>query len=298
MIQKAYFEITNVCNLHCSFCPGTQRKPHFVSVAEFEQIAQKLAGKIPYLYLHLMGEPTLHPALAEILDIAHALGFKTILTTNGTTCRQTAPILLAKNRLFKVSISLHSFEANHAAAADASHLRSEYWNACFAFADQAAREGIICALRLWNLENADASGQTQGEQNKNHAVLAQMKQYFGSEWQPHRCGMKLRDHLFLEYGERFEWPNPDANLQDRSTEENGEALFCHGLRDQIGILCDGRVVPCCLDREGSVTLGNLLTDSLEDILHGEKAREFYRCFSQRKAPSPLCSSCGFARRFR
>ena len=67
MIKKVYFEITNVCNLSCSFCPKTKRKKRFVSLSEFEEVAKKLEGKTEYLYLHLMGEPTLHPELEEIL---------------------------------------------------------------------------------------------------------------------------------------------------------------------------------------------------------------------------------------
>ena len=111
-IKKAYFEITNVCNLSCSFCPGTTRRAGFVSLTDFKKGAEKLKGRVPYLYLHLMGEPTIHPELSEILDAAKEMGFKTILTTNGTTLCEKREILLSNERLYKVSISLHSFEAN------------------------------------------------------------------------------------------------------------------------------------------------------------------------------------------
>ena len=112
MIKKAYFEITNVCNLNCSFCPGTKRKKGFVSLDDFHVIAQKLRGMVPYLYLHLMGEPTIHPRFDEILGIADELEFKVIITTNGTTLNEKGSILLSHPSIYKVSISLHSFEAN------------------------------------------------------------------------------------------------------------------------------------------------------------------------------------------
>ena len=112
MIKKAYFEITNVCNLSCSFCPKTKRPKRFVSVEEFEAVARKLQGKIEYLYLHLMGEPTLHPQLEEILSISENLGFKVIITTNGTLIKAQQELLLTSASHYKTVISLHSFEAN------------------------------------------------------------------------------------------------------------------------------------------------------------------------------------------
>ena len=112
MIKKAYFEITNVCNLNCSFCPGTKRKRGFISVENFRTIAEKLSGRIPYLYLHLMGEPTIHPRLDEIMEVADELGFKVIITTNGTTLVEKGDIICSYKCIHKVSISLHSLEAN------------------------------------------------------------------------------------------------------------------------------------------------------------------------------------------
>ena len=112
MIKKAYFEITNVCNMNCTFCPGTKRHKGFVSLEDFETVAKKLSGRIPYLYLHLMGEPTIHPELKRILEIANELAFKVIITTNGTTLATKRDVLLSSPAIYKISISVHSFEAN------------------------------------------------------------------------------------------------------------------------------------------------------------------------------------------
>lgn len=286
MLKKAYFEITNVCNLNCSFCPKTKREKRFVTTEEFASVAEKLAGRIEYLYLHLMGEPTLHPELPRMLDIGGRYGFKIIITTNGTTLAEKGELLLSADSVYKISISIHSFEANERSQEE---YLSSYLQPCFDFAHRASSAGKICVFRLWNLNGMG----TTGENDKNPEILDQMRQYFGGSWQFTRSGMRIADRVFLEYGEKFEWPDPSSSEKYDADAD----CFCHGLRDQIGILCDGTVVPCCLDSEGSIRLGNIFDSSLEDILESPKAKAFYDSFTKRKSPTALCSSCGYAKRF-
>ena len=99
----------------------------------------------------------------------------------------------------------------------------------------------------------------------------------------------LRDHLYLERAGKFDWP-------DLSAGESG-AQFCYGLRDQLGVLVDGTVVPCCLDHEGDVALGNLFTQPLTEILTSPRACALREGFSRRKPAEELCRRCGFAARF-
>ena len=281
MLKKAYFEITNVCNLNCSFCPKTKRQKRFVSLDEFRAVAEKLQGRIEYLYLHLMGEPTIHPELAGILKIAGELGFKVIITTNGTTLEDKGSILLDSDAVYKVSISVHSFEANERKDMDG------YLDSCFDFAKACAEKGKICVMRLWNLDGEN----TVGANSNNPEILERMRQYFGNDWADTRSGKRIADRTFLEYGEKFEWPNP------MGTDISAEDCFCHGLRDQIGILCDGTVVPCCLDSEGTIALGNIFDSSFDEIVNSARAVDFYDSFTKRKSPHKLCSNCGYAKRF-
>ena len=101
--------------------------------------------------------------------------------------------------------------------------------------------------------------------------------------------MKLWEGLFLEPGERFDWPDPAA--PDSGTE------FCHGLRSQIAVLCDGTVVPCCLDSEGRLALGNLHRQELAEILASPRATAMAAGFSRRQPSEELCRRCGYAARF-
>ncbi len=276
MPNKAYFEITNACNLSCSFCHGTRRPIRYVTTEEFARGASELRGFADYLYYHLMGEPLLHPRLGEFLAIAHRMGFKSILTTNGTLLPGRSDVLLGAAGLHKVSISLHSFEANRA-----GHDFDDYLDGCFAFAAQAAARGIIAVMRLWNLG---------GEDSLNGRILDKMHAFFdrgGEGWKEIYSGFKLGDKVFLEWGDRFDWP-------DAAAEARGERLGCYGLRDQVGVLSDGTVVPCCLDADGATPLGNIFTTSLAEILAAPRAAALRQSFQNRRVTEPLCLSCGYA----
>ena len=273
--QKVYVEISNLCNLSCAFCPGTKRQKRAMTEAEFAQLLPKLRPYTDFLYFHLMGEPLCHPKLGTFLELAGDAGFKVILTTNGTLLSKQQSLLLQSSALHKVNISLHAFEAN-----DLDIPFEEYLHRCFDFG-KAAEGKVLVAYRLWNNGGADA---------KNEEIKTILAQYFPKEWVQERRGIRIGERIFLEHGDKFDWP-------DLTAPDGGCGVFCHGLRDQIGVLCDGTVVPCCLDHEGDIALGNLFDQSLDEILDSPRAKAIYDGFSQRKAAEELCRKCGYARRF-
>lgn len=277
---KAYVEITNICNRNCSFCPKTNRKPAQMTPEQFAIIAEKLRPVTDYLYLHLMGEPLLHPQLQTLLEIARTLGFRVILTTNGTLLGKAQPVLLAAPALHKVNISLHSFEANEAGEFSA------YLQDCISFARLAAAQRILINFRLWNLDGTE----TTGRNTQNEAILAALHAAFPEDWSASRSGMRMTDRVYLSYGETFAWPS----MEER---DRGETRFCYGLKDQIGVLADGTVVPCCLDHEGDIPLGNLLQQDIEQILNAPRTGAMIEGFRQNRAVEPLCRRCGYSTRF-
>ena len=272
--QKIYVEISNLCNLSCAFCPGTKRQKGRMTAENFTQLLPKLRGFTGYLYFHLMGEPLCHPELAAFLALAK--DFKVILTTNGTLLAKNQDLLLTAPNLHKINISLHAFEANDLAVPFEKYLED-----CFRFG-QAAQGKKIVVYRLWN---------QGGQDEKNAEILSAMEAYFPKPWTQKRQGIQIGDKIFLEYGEKFDWP-------DLQAEEDVQPLFCYGLRDQLGVLWDGTVVPCCLDHEGDIALGNLFTQEMDEILNSPRAKAIYDGFTARQAVEPLCRRCGYARRFR
>ncbi len=274
MYSRVYVEITNICNMSCSFCHGHTRAPRLMTEAEFSRVLDGLSGQTGYIYYHLMGEPLTHPRLCEFIRMATARGFKSMITTNGTLLAERGEELISCG-LHKVNISLHSFESSDSAQ------HGRYLAEAVGFAERAAKHGIIVVLRLWN--NGFDGG-------SNDEVLSYLRQTLGGEWVENNRGLKLRERLFLEWGERFEWP-------DSSAEDGGSELSCYGMRDHFGILSDGTVVPCCLDGDGVIALGNAFTDSLDSILQSERAKAIKHGFECRKATEALCRKCGYARRF-
>lgn len=271
--KKAYVEIGNVCNLSCAFCPGTKRQPRLMNEAEFTLAADRLREYTDYLYFHLMGEPLLHPQLPEFIEIARQRDFRVIITTNGTLLGEKGAVLL-RGGVHKVNISLQSFEAN-----EGSSLES-YVDSCARFAAAASERGVLCVLRLWNENGLDSL---------NDSIRAILSSHFPGAWRQSRRSLALATGVFLEPGEKFDWPDMAAQEQPVS--------YCYGLRDQIAVLADGTVVPCCLDHDGDIPLGNIFCQELDEILDGARARAIFEGFSRRHAVEELCRRCGYARRF-
>ena len=279
--KKVYLEITNECNLSCSFCPGTSRKTRSLSPEEFELLARKIRPHTRYLYLHVMGEPLLHPQLGRLLEIAGDLDFRVMVVTNGTLLPERGELLCRSGAVEKVSVSLHSFEGNGCPGS-----METYLDGCLRFAAEAAGSGKRCALRLWNLDGAD----TEGANSRNGEILHRIEASFPGPWREDWHGAELAPGVYLEFGERFEWPGLGG-------ERGADTGFCMGLRDHAGVLCDGTVVPCCLDHEGDIPLGNLFARSLQEILESPRARAIYNGFSARRVTEDLCRTCGYMRRF-
>lgn len=274
--SRAYVEITNICNRSCSFCPGTKREPRRMTTDEFAHILDQLHGLTEYIYLHVMGEPLTHPQLCDFIAMAADVGFKCSITTNGTLLSKMGDRLL-ESGVYKINVSIHSFEEG---------TREEYLsyiNSCIKFADEASRKGVLTVLRLWN------KGYDEG---RNVDTLSLLKNYFiADEWRESNNGARIRHRLHLDYGDRFEWP-------DMSADDMGDRVFCHGLGDHFAILADGRVVPCCLDREAAIELGNVYRDSLKEVLLSERATRIKEGFKNKCATEELCRKCGYARRFK
>ena len=268
---KVYIEITNICNLSCSFCAGTKRKKEFMSLNLFNTILEKVSPFTDYVYFHVMGEPLIHPDISLFLDEAEKFGLRVVLVTNGTKLCEKSDMLLSKKALHKVNISLHALEANPNIDKDV------YLDSCLEFASKASEKGVVMVLRLWN----------GGAENELNAYIEdRIRQFFKTEWKENSKGFRIREKLFLEYADRFEW----------TRNETSEKARCYALRDQFAVLCDGSVIPCCIDCEGTLSMGNIKTDSVEEMLLGNIASTLRCGFDKGVAVFDTCKKCGFVRK--
>lgn len=281
---KIYLEITNRCNLSCPFCPPTRRKAEALSLERFKAILERLEGHGRLLYFHLKGEPLLHPEIGEFLALAGERGFSVSLTTNGSLLAEKGPVLIGAKNLNKLSVSLHS----HSEAAGAAAGIEAYWRGVEAFLDRHR----LCprfpvSLRLWNRSDGALP---PGDKRLWELLCSRYPELGGwKEASARGTSFRLAERVYLNQAEEFTWP-------DLSLPAINEEGFCWALRDQIGVLVDGTIVPCCLDGEGVLGLGNIFDAPLDAILESPRARAIYEGFSRRALAEPLCRTCGFLKR--
>ncbi|MGE7914825.1 radical SAM/SPASM domain-containing protein [Lysinibacillus xylanilyticus] len=285
--KKVYIEITSVCNLACSFCPPTARAKGLIKVEQFNKILDEIRPHTKYIYLHVKGEPLLHPRIDQLLDAAHEKGFKVNITTNGTLIKKNREKILGKPALRQINFSLHSFDGH-----EGSENREKYLGDILDFVRAAREYNTIISYRLWNLQKDHVSDIAA---RRNRETLNILENEYNLDYrieekvQPGK-GVKIANNIYLNQDHEFRWPS----LLEPEDEGKG---FCHALRSQAAILVDGTVVPCCLDGEGVINLGNVNEISFTDIVQGERANNIVDGFSRREAVEELCRKCGYRQKF-
>lgn len=273
--KKIYVEITNCCNFNCSFCFHSDRKKQFVSPEVFSAILFHIRPYTEYLYLHVLGEPLLHPNFSQLLQIAFDMGFHVNITTNGSLLSKVNDFDII-NMVRQFNVSMHDAAENVPAEKLDGYLYSVA-NFASSHADNA-----YFSLRLWN-QGVDSVS------DFNKHCLSFLSDYFKvtlpEDVLSHRNTM-LAPHIFLQNSARFSWPGTlDEGYVDNHS--------CQALRDHIAVLVDGTIVPCCLDAGANLALGNILTDSLEDVLKSPRALSIQSGFQHHKAVESICQHCGF-----
>ncbi|MFJ7699882.1 radical SAM/SPASM domain-containing protein [Lysinibacillus fusiformis] len=285
--KKVYIEITSVCNLACSFCPPTARAKGLIKVEQFNKILDEIRPHTKYIYLHVKGEPLLHPRIDQLLDAAHEKGFKVNITTNGTLIKKNREKILGKPALRQINFSLHSFDGH-----EGSENREKYLGDILDFVRESREYKTIISYRLWNLQQDHVSDVAA---RRNRETLEILENEYNLDYrieekvEPGK-GVKIGSNVYLNQDHEFRWPS----LLEPEDEGKG---FCHALRSQAAILVDGTVVPCCLDGEGVINLGNVHEKSFSEIVDGERANNIIDGFSRREAVEELCRKCGYRQKF-
>ena len=277
MFKKIYIEITNICNLRCKFCPETSRKKEFMNLEKFEQIIKQIYKYTNLVCLHVKGEPLLHNELEGILRILEKYNLKANITTNGTLIKDKLEILKNSNAVRQINFSIHSIAQNE-------KLNTQYLKDIFESAEQL--ENIIISYRLWNL-------QTIKENDINNTIIEEIEKYYNMQNLKQELTkndyFQLRKNIFINQDIEFTWPDINKDI----IIEKGK---CLALKEQIAILVDGTVVPCCLDNNGDIPIGNILEETMEDILNKPQSVTIKKNFENGILTCQLCKTCGFLKR--
>jgi len=273
MFKKIYIEITNICNLDCDFCPSAKlnRKKRSLSVDEFRTIVKQAKPLCEEVCLYLMGEPLCHPELEKILNICLEEGVKAQISTNAILLNRYSELLLKSRALRQINFSL---QAN-------KELKDIL---CFCKQANELRPELYINLRLWNVGVEDNEELLREIENSLSITINRNIDVKSIK------SKRIWNNVFLHFDSRFEWPALDKPLLNKKG-------TCYGMSSHIGILSDGTVVPCCLDSEGNISLGNCLKGALSDILNSDRAKNIKKGFDNNTLVEDLCKRCSYIQRF-
>ena len=265
--KRIYIEITNVCNLNCSFCSGSNKIKREMTIEEFKEVLSKINNYTDYIYLHVKGEPLTHHNLDKILDITKEYNKKVCITTNGVFLKDKLPILKKYDNIYQINISLHS-ENN----------KKNYLEDIISSVNELSS---YISYRFWTLDNNKMD-------NKTKEYIKVLKEVYNKE--EIYDGIKLKDKVYLSLDNKFTWPSINNDYYN-------ERGTCLGAKTQLAILSDGTVSICCLDSEGVSNLGNIYLNTMEDILGSDKYQNILKGFNDHKVYLDICKHCSYKERF-
>ncbi len=267
--KKIYIEITNRCNLSCSFCSKVEKPLRNMTIEEFKCIVEKVKDYTDTIYLHVKGEPLVHPNIIDFLNIAEKYDIKVNLTTNGTLFPNLVDKLKGCKSLKKINFSLHS-ENN----------KENYLEEIFTNVEKL--QDVTVVYRLWTLNNGELDEKSTKTVNKIVSYYNLSTEIVDKIQKSNN--VKIKDRIFVDKDNEFEWP---------SITNHNSCGFCYALKTHIAILVDGTVVPCCLDSNGLIDLGNIYNQSLEEIINSDRYQTLKKSFQDRKPAEDLCKSCTY-----
>lgn len=269
MIKRVYLEITDVCNLNCPFC--TNSKGHsFMDLNVIKDHLRKIKDVCNYVYLHVLGEPLLHPNFEEILNECDSLNLNVQLVTNGTLLSKYCNILKHQS-IRKLSISLHSIND--------IEIDFKYFETINKLIDKDLDK--VIELRFYNYQNLNPQLKSYLDSLYTKYDVKQTDRY---------NSYKLKNNLYIYYSKLFNWPM----IEDPFISNNGK---CLGALSQIAILHNSNVTLCCLDPKGYNTIGNLKKNTLKDILNSDEYISICTNFRKNKLSKDLCTRCLYRLRF-
>jgi radical SAM protein with 4Fe4S-binding SPASM domain len=252
----------------------------------FEDIIQQAKVYTNEIACHVVGDPLTQTNLRAYLDILHKHGMKAMLTASGYFLKKHSYDTLFHPAVKQINISLNSFNKN-----DTSITFEQYIKPVLSLCEAklTREEELFINLRVWNLD------ELMSERIFNDTLFKTLSRHFNHDidletvYLQRPKSMRLASKILLHFDNYFEWPSLKNENYGHGT--------CQGLQSHIGILADGTVVPCCLDCDGVIELGNMHKETLQDILGSQRAVHMLEGFKEGKATEELCQKCSYKERF-
>lgn len=242
-----------------------------MSLTQFEHILCEVKPITEYIYLHVQGEPLLHPLIEDILTLCDQYQMKVHITTNGTLLEKHLAIFNHPS-LRKLSISVHAYDEYPMSI---SSLIKDYQTL-----SNRLNKGQYLELRFWNKNNLKTTC-TQ--------IIEELKKIYPFTPTKKPNSFLLSERFYLHYDEQFTWPSDEIIYEEKGR--------CNGVMSMLAILVDGTLTPCCLDQDGSIGLGNIFDESISDILSRPRYQRMIQGLRNQKLVEPLCQQCSYRKRF-
>ena len=257
-----------------------------MSPDQFSQVIHKVKNYAEEFCLHVMGEPLAHPEFAKILSLSAQAGIKINLTTNGILLNRYKELLLKNTALRQINFSLQAHMDNFPDKPIEPFLTELMF---FTQELSINRPEVYVNFRLWNLNSNELLNVL------NEKVFRLMESFYQTQINRNvdpsfRKSKKIKDRIYLHFDSRFEWPSLLQPLQ-------GEQGTCQALNTHLAIMADGNVVPCCLDKESVIVLGNVYEENFVTIIESERFQTMLKGFKNGKLEEKLCQHCSYIKRF-
>ncbi|MCR2056279.1 SPASM domain-containing protein [Campylobacter helveticus] len=277
LFKKIYVELSDICGLECEFCPSKKAQRGILPLQDFEKIATQIYDKAEIFTFHLLGDPLILRNLEQFINMANTYQMKLEITTSGFHLNEkNQNLLLNYENIHQINFSLASFFSQKKLSLNA------YLTPILAFCKKhlELKKSSFINLRLWNF---DVNFKAPKENEEIYKIL---NENFKEKFDFTMPKIRLERHIMLHQAKRFTWPS----LKTPIVSKKG---FCHALKEQVGILSNGTLVPCCLDTNGDINLGNVLENSFQNLLETKKFLDLKQGFERGERLENLCQRCEF-----
>ncbi|TNH36232.1 radical SAM protein [Campylobacter helveticus] len=277
LFKKIYVELSDICGLKCEFCPSKKAQRGILPLQDFEKIAMQICERAEIFTFHLLGDPLILDNLEQFLSIAKAYKMRLEITTSGFyLSEKNQNLLLNYENIHQINFSLAAFFSQKRLDLNA------YLKPILKLCERhfKCKNSSFINLRLWNF---DVNFKAPKENEEIYKIL---NENFKEKFDFTMPKIRLERHIMLHQAKRFTWPS----LKTPIVSKKG---FCHALKEQVGILSNGTLVPCCLDSSGAINLGNVLENSFQNLLETKKFLDLKQGFERGERLENLCQRCEF-----
>jgi radical SAM protein with 4Fe4S-binding SPASM domain len=277
-------ELTNNCNLYCPQCSTgsgqMKRERGYMDIELFNKVIKELR---PYLYninLYFQGEPMLHPLFFSFIE--NSMNMHTVISTNGHFLSDENSEKIVKSGLGKLIISLDGIDQDTYSAYRKNGSVKSVIDGIRNVTDAKRRYNSSLKIEIQFLVNKFNEHQIPKIRQLAHRMKA---------------SLKLKSMQIINNENIFSWLPLEGRFR-RYKMKNGEYVLKNSLPDRCArlwfnpvITWNGKVIPCCFDKNAEYIMGDLNHDSFREIWNGPKYRIFRKSILSGRHMIEICRNC-------